>query len=458
MANLKDLVDSTDELTLDDLTNTWIRANNPTEQTVNLPAAWPTLAEQAFYGLLGDIVRAATENSEADPAAVAITTLVHAGAAFGPGVYLKIGDTNHPPRLMAVVVGSSSRARKGTSAGPVRKLFENAEKRNGLKPLQVSDGPLSSGEGIVYAVRDPGEKRNKNGEIEDEGVADKRLVIYEGEFGGALKAAQRDGNTLSAIVRTAWDHGNIAPLTKSNRIKASLAHICVLGHITRHELKELLETSDVWNGLVNRFLWICARRQKMVPFPKPMDSNLVEHLSGRLAQSIGHASKLSCVSLAPDAIEIWKELYPAVSRDESGVLGVITARAEAQVLRLALVYALLDERDSICPEHLEAALAVWQYCHDSARYIFGDTETNPDSNKILLALAEGDKTQTQLNELFNGHLPANRLNTILTDLQAVGRITQRKEGGGRGKGKAITWWSITPGFSYTGADFAELEE
>ncbi|MBX9878851.1 MAG: DUF3987 domain-containing protein [Candidatus Obscuribacterales bacterium] len=452
MNSLKNIINETPEFTIESTSGT------PEKLESAAPSTWPILSDKALYGLAGNIVRAATENSEADPAAILLTALTHSGAAFGSQARIRVGETNHPPRLMSALVGASSRARKGTSADPIRRIFERAETIHALPPLQVSHGPLSSGEGVVYAVRDPGDKRNKSGELEDEGVNDKRLVVYEGELGGALKAIQRDGNTLSSILRTSWDHGDMAPLTKSNRIKATGAHVCIIGHITRHELKVLLQTSDVWNGLANRFLWVCARRQKMVPFPKAMDGDLVDELSSELAKAIKTASDIGIVSLASNTIEIWKALYPMISQDESGILGVVTARAEAQVLRLALIYALLDRSSTILPEHLEAALAVWQYCHNSARYIFGDTEADPDSNKILLALAEGDKSQTQLNELFNGHLPADRLNAILTDLQAVGRITQRKEGGGRGKGKAITWWSITPGFTSIGADLAELEE
>jgi hypothetical protein len=106
----------------------------------------------------------------------------------------------------------------------------------------VAQGPLSSGEGLVYAVRDPVEVEGKDGNIEvvDPGVEDKRLLVIEGEFSAVLRACQREGNTLSAILRTAFDHGNIEPLTKHNRIKATGAHINFVGHITEHELRCLL--------------------------------------------------------------------------------------------------------------------------------------------------------------------------------------------------------------------------
>ncbi len=68
------------------------------------------------------------------------------------------------------------------------------------------------------------------------------------------------------------------------------------------------------------------------------------------------------------------------------MLGAVTARAEAIVMRLAVVYAVLDGRTHIGVEHLRAALAVWQYCEDSARYVFGDALGDPVADELLEAL------------------------------------------------------------------------
>ena len=42
------------------------------------------------------------------------------------------------------------------------------------------------------------------------------------------------------------------------------------------------------------------------------------------------------------------------------------------MVRLALIYAAIDNQSQINLAHLEAALAVWSYCEDSAGQIFGD--------------------------------------------------------------------------------------
>ncbi len=409
---------------------------------------WPKLPDAALYGVIGDLVELATRDSEADPAAVLMTSLATAGAIIGAGPYVLVGETKHPARAFTVLVGASSRARKGTSGHPVRRIFRAAEeqlKKEGalVDALVESHGPLSTGEGLIYAVRDPSEKADEDGKPVDEGVVDKRLLVSEGEFGAPLRAAQREGNTLSAILRMAWDSGDIAPMTKSNRIKATGAHVCVVGHITRMELGELLETSDIWNGLANRILWACVRRNKLTPFPRPMDDAEVAAIAARLASAIRRAWGVGMVLFDDTSVRIWQRLYRKLSADKPGVFGAVTARAEAHVIRLSLLFCLLDEEATVRRQHLKAALAVWQFCEASAMAIFGDATADPEANRVLEFLSTGEKTQTELRDLFGRNLSGDRLASILSELQAVGRIEQRKE---KGRGRPVTMWFLNPNF------------
>ncbi len=416
---------------------------------------WPTFPKEALFGIAGEIVELATLDSEADPAAILMTVLVYASAYFGSHRHVGVGETKHPARLMSVLVGATSRARKGTSAAPVVRIFKVVNQKLG-SPLQVSHGPLSTGEGLISAVRDESERKSKEGCSDDPGVRDKRLLVIEEELGAPLKAMQREGNTLSSILRNAWDHGDIAPLTKSNRIKVTGAHICIIGHITIAELTGLLQSVDIWNGFANRFLWLCVKRQKLVAVPRSMPDEAVEIIATRIAAIISASQETGPVRLHPDVETAWTEHYPKISQDAGGVFGTVTARAEAHVMRLALVYTLLDGQNTVSLRHFQAALSLWQYCYCSARYIFGNAESDKNAARILMELSKGEKTQTQLNDSFNGHLSAKILGAILSELQALGRVNQRKQGGGKGKGKPKTLWRLAEGFDCS--THAEMED
>ena len=131
---------------------------------------------------------------------------------------------------------------------------------------------MSSGEGLVYPVRDATtknviDKKTKEitTEIDDPGSTDKRLLVQESEFSGALRVMRREGNTLSRVVRDAWDRYVLEFMTKNSRIRAEGAHISIVGHITTEELKRELTATDMANGFANRFLFSCAKRSKELP-------------------------------------------------------------------------------------------------------------------------------------------------------------------------------------------------
>jgi hypothetical protein len=407
---------------------------------------WPVLPNEAKIGLVAQIASLATRNSEADPIAVKTTALVSGGALFGRSRFVRVGDTLHHARLFGALVGASSRARKGTSYDPVRRIITRAQSilqsgstlpfPSGLN-LKMSHGPLSSGEGLIEAIRD------KRGDDDDGGVDDKRLLCIEGEFGAVLRACQRQGNTLSTIIRVAWDGWTLAPLTKRDKICATNPHICIIGHITRHELAELLTVTDVWNGFANRFLWNMVRRGPAVAFPQPMPEDEVERIAKDLAAVVRYAHECAQkepeVRLSNKAADYWADVYPELTRDHPGILGAVTSRAEAQTLRLALTFALFDGADFIEEKHIEAALAFWRYCFDSAAYLFGDAELDPVAQTILQGLATGPKTQTEIRDLFARHKPAERLSQVLTDLQERGRITLTEE---QTRGRPRRLWSL----------------
>src|SRR5260370_34849054 len=123
---------------------------------------------------------------------------------------------------------------------------------------------------MIWAGRDRIEKRKTvRGQIktllEDGGVDDKRLLVSESEFSSALRVMSREGNTLSPVIREAWDRGDLSILTKNSPAKATGAHISILGHITKEELLRNLNTTEMSNGFANRILWVCSKCGKQLP-------------------------------------------------------------------------------------------------------------------------------------------------------------------------------------------------
>ena len=145
------------------------------------------------------------------------------------------------------------------------------------------------------------------------------------------------------------------------------------------------------------------------------------------------------------AAELWRTVYGPLSEGGVGLLGALTSRAEAQAMRLAAIYAALDGSALVRPEHLRAAVAVWDYAEASVRYVFGDRLGDPIADAILQALGAGELTQTELSGLFARNLPAGKLNRALGMLQEAGKVEREQRPSGEQGGRPAVVWRIRRG-------------
>src|SRR5205823_1307849 len=102
-------------------------------------------------------------------------------------------------------------------------------------------------------------------------------------------------------------------------------------------------------------------RSKLLPDGGTLPPQRIRELGQHLRQAVDGARRIGQMSRDAEAKELWANVYPALSEGETGMLGAVTSRAEAQVLRLSMIYALLDSSDVIRVPHLQAALEVWRY-------------------------------------------------------------------------------------------------
>jgi Protein of unknown function (DUF3987) len=348
---------------------------------------WPMMSRDAYYGLAGDVVEQIEPNTEADSVAILIQFLTCAGSIIGNSAYHPIEGTRHHANLFSVLVGESSKARKGTSWDRISGIVRLADDR---WYCERTKGGLSSGEGFINEVRDERREWNKKDgreEIVDPGVADKRLMVIEPEFAGVLAVVERHGSTLSSLMRKAWDGGILSTMTRNSSLRATGAHISAVGHITVEELRARLTRTDTANGFANRFLFMLVRRSKVLPFGgSALEDRVITDLGDRLKGVLEAAAPIGRVGWTTPAAEAWKTVYPQLSAGQPGLLGAVTSRAEAQCIRLALIYALLEGKSDIELQHIKAALAVWEYAEASAAHIFGASLGDNVADDIMRAL------------------------------------------------------------------------
>lgn len=401
---------------------------------VRQPPPVPPMDDPMFSGLAGDFVRAVLPETEADPVALLVQFLVGFGNMVGRSPHFLVEATRHPCNLFALVVGPTNRGRKGTAWDWVRMVLRDVDPVWGKRVK----GGMSSGEGLIAELKDP---------ADDEPERDRRLLLVETEFGGILKKMGREGNTLSALLRQAWDGHPMSSMTKDPAI-ASEHHVSVVGHVTPDELNALLDRTDVANGLVNRFLMAYVRRSKELPEGGDVSRVPLTALRGCVARAYELARPVGRVTRSERARDAWALVYRSLTTGRPGQLGNVTSRAAPIVTRLSVVYALLDESDEVTPDHLAAALCLWRYSEASAGYVFGESLGDPVADKLYAALLEHPDglSRTAMRDVLQRNASATEIAAALQSLAGHG-LAQRVETpstGGPGR-KAELWITTASG-------------
>jgi len=390
-----------------------------------MSSAWPAPARDvALHGIAGEFVTRTAPHTESDPMALLIQFLVCFGAAAGRGVHYQVEATRHHLNEFAILIGPSGKGRKGSAWDHVEALLRDVDRE--FAERCISSG-LSSGEGLIFEVRDATDG--------DPGARDKRRLIIEPEFAQILKVLAREGNTLSPVVRNCWDAKPLQTMAKNAPVRSSDSHVAIIGHITKDEFLRFVSGTELANGFINRFLLVAVRRSQELPFGGRLQGKELERVRKAALTALRFASPPRPLTFDPQARERWIEVYGPLSRGEEGLLGAATRRGEAHVVRLAAIYATLDCAEQIALAHLEAALAVWRYSLDSARWIFGDSLGDPTADEIWALARDRPQgvTRSEMRDLFSRNKKAREIDRALTVLEEAGRLTRASSADGRGR-------------------------
>jgi hypothetical protein len=412
----------------------------------------PVLGEEAYHGPLGEFVRAVGPYTEATEPGILAHLLCAVGAYVGRGTYLYHGNITHPAILNSVLVGPTSRGRKGTSLNFVKRLMETADPA--WWRSQYLAGGLSTGEGLIAKLADRKKvtKNEATGEMDEEWeLVDKRLYIVEEEFSKVLLQSRRDGNTLNHVLRQAFDGETLRVLTRANPLEAQDPCVCVTGHITQEELFDRFNHIEMANGFGNRFLWFAVRSDKRLP-NAPTIPDWIFKKFVPVVKALGNCPR-GAIPLADACKGLWDEIYDDLAEDKPGFVGAMLGRAPTYVCRLALAYYLLDPRSrresepGVGPEHLRAALAVWRYSEESVRMLFASRDEAAPADglsalarKVLDLLKGGPLRKDQLNDHLSPQMK-QKIDPTLEELLAAGLVVKDTLKG-TGAGRPATVWGL----------------
>lgn len=415
--------------------------------------AWPNRPDVALrHGILADIIGEFEEQTEADVMAWVLQFIVGFGSVVGRRPHALVGATRHGTNLFCAVVGETGKARKGTGLDLIRHLLGFADPVWSRECITTN---ISSGEGLIHAIRDPVEKvviDKKTGQaspvIVDEGVADKRLLVSCTEMAALLRAAKNERSTLMPRLREAWDGLDLANKIKNSPDRATDPHVSLIAHITREELARLATEGDVYGGSFNRICFSLSRRVRFLP--EGGDVSAAPRLGDLIRDCVDRARHVGLITRTGEARECWAHHYRNLTTvAEGGILGAVLGRGEAQTLRLSIIMALLARRTEIHVADLEAALDLWSYCRDSARVIFAPANglgTADLGGQIVAAITAAGPSGLSRSELAERlHIKKDRRSEFMLELaraKARGLISATVVATG---GRPREEWRAAPG-------------
>ena len=364
---------------------------------------WPDAP--ILNGIFGEIVQLIEPHTEADPKAIFMELMVMFGSCLGAGPTYMVGQTAQRGNMYLVIVGDTATARKGTAHDWAAAIFKMVDPHYTV--TRIFSG-MTSGEGLIAAVRDPVTTVDKKGELQviDEGVPDKRILCFEPEFAGrTLVAMKREGSTLSSVLRQAWDNTPmLSTMTKRDVHVATGAHVSVIGHCTIKELRSMLRPEDVAGGFANRFMFMLVRRSKRLTQQTEPNADHLKRLTERLRLALSEARKVTVVTLHPDAQATWQDIYEQIdaelSRDEGEQLQFL-ARGCPIILRMALILALANGSSTIRPDDLIQAQGLFAYARRTVEFMLDasiSTMTTDEKRLFNLLEVNGPMNRSQIRE------------------------------------------------------------
>ncbi|MCO1582401.1 YfjI family protein [Crossiella sp. SN42] len=398
------------------------------EQLARVRAWLPPVEPAVFDCYLGTLAAQLDPNTEADPVGVMASLLGVVGVHLGPGPHLQIGYERHRLLIWPMLIGATGVGKKGTAYNAAKALLTHAD--NEFVAMNVHSG-LSSGEGLsaVFAVdsEDGSGKPGRKARLLPEG--DCRLVAYEPEWASVMARMRREGNTLSAVLRAAWEGGNLSTLNVDARV-ARQSHVGILAHITPKEFRAKVTAADMAGGTYNRFLPIAVAQSKYLPNPAAADPALLVELGAGLARRLQQAAEFGPVGFTDAGALAWQGLYVEFGShhgDDSPVEEFVS-RAAPHCLRIAAIYAALEGTDQIGPTHLEAAAALVRYSIASARAVIAPDDTLRRLAAFITEAGPTGRTRTEITtQLFpNARRDGIDPSALLDQLVTAGRIVQSK--------------------------------
>jgi hypothetical protein len=375
-------------------------------------AALPDFPEEAFTGLFKSYRDLVEPCTEAPAPYHWVTFLTMTGLLLGRNVFIRSPFPLYP-NFYSLLVGSTGLNRKSTTMTfGVREILHKIPNNIVYVP-----GALSS-EGIYEELS----KRDAT-----------RLLLYCDEMRSFLTVANRQG-TSDIIPRLNTLYGcpdNDGLTRRGQSTVVKFPFVSLIAGTPKEWLTSAIGDGEIMGGFINRFMCVEGVSDRDVPFPPQPDAAASRHFIEELNKRVDHCSNSPVeMKWSAGAQTLYQVFYCAWrerQRSRSGETAAITNRITDHVVRIAMMYSVLEGHAEITDNTIATAIKIGEYLEGTALNIFGDTgvSTQGRIERMIITRLENNGGSMGLRELrldIGGKADTNPFNQALLNLEKADMI------------------------------------
>jgi hypothetical protein len=358
-----------------------------------------SMAEKWAHGLAGELAMRMQPEMEVSALPVAADFLCSLGNLVGPDVTTLANGQYDSARFNVLKVGLTGVA-KSITMRPVERVLALADPSWRSRVEYDAYTP----EGLLDLISD--HYKDTEGELAEREPREKHRLYRLDEFATILNRSKNPESTLLQYMNFAFDGTPMSLGTLAARQRGtsrSTGHyLSFIANVTTETLAKSAPLAA--GGFLNRFLLVPVEKRDVdIPSPRVVDLDDLQRRVSRIATYWRDRGQV-VVARSAEADAYWEDIYPGLNTTWPGVYGQMLARGRVLVARVSLAYAIADCASEITPEHLTAALSIWDEHRRTVKETFAVVTGSKYADRILAyLLGEGEWSPKEpLNRLCNG--------------------------------------------------------